>query len=188
MKGSECASTANWIVGWMLVLIVAACSSSTEAPGPTSIAVATDALPLASWDVYANETWGFSLEHPADWLISAAGSQAGFIGKQVFWWAGDQDPLQLHGDDPAADERADTEIGGQPARRIVGHYQGAVGDMGFQQYLRYVIQNGDTYYMFTLYAVDALGVPPEMINAELPLRETDIELFEQMMATVTFNP
>jgi hypothetical protein len=92
------------------------------------------------------------------------------------------------GDVPAVDQITNTSINEQPAIRVLGHYQGAIGDMGNQQYLRYVIQRGDIYYMFTLYAVSANGIPQSMMTADiLPLQENDIALFEQMMATIKFN-
>ena len=59
--------------------------------------------------------------------------------------------------------------------------------MGKQQYLRYVIQKGDLFYMFCLYALDAQGVPSNMMDETLALRESDIALFEQMISTLKFK-
>jgi hypothetical protein len=131
--------------------------------------------------------WGFSLEHPTTWVISGSDAESGFIGKQVFWWVGNYNPLDQPGDVPAVDQITETNIDGQRATRVLGHYLGAIGDMGYQQYLRYVLQKGDVFYTFTLYAVDALGVPSSMMTETLPLRESDTALFEQMMTTLKFK-
>jgi hypothetical protein len=95
--------------------------------------------------------------------------------------------MAQHGDTPAVDQITDVSIDGQPAKRVVGHYVGAVGDMGLQQYLGYIIQKDNAYYGFRLVAVDALGVPASMMTETQPLREDDIALFEQMMATLKFD-
>lgn len=155
----------------------------TSTPEPTATATA---IP-SSWEVYTNETWGFSLEHPAAWVVSDIDTEFGFIGKQVSWWTGNFDLTKQPGDNPTVDQITEADINGQRARRELGHYQGAIGDMGFQQYLRYVIQKGDVFYIFTLFAVDARGVPSSMMTETQPLRENDITLFEQMMATMKFK-
>jgi tetrahydromethanopterin S-methyltransferase subunit C len=95
--------------------------------------------------------------------------------------------MEQRGDAPTVDQITETDINGQPATRVMGHYVGAIGDMGYQQYLRYVIKKGDMFYIFTLYAVDALGVSSSMMTDILPLRENDITLFEKMMATMKFK-
>jgi hypothetical protein len=59
--------------------------------------------------------------------------------------------------------------------------------MGWQHYLSYIFRKGELFYMFTLCAVDAKGVPQSMMAEEFPLRPTDVTLFEQMMATLEFN-
>ncbi len=59
--------------------------------------------------------------------------------------------------------------------------------MGYQQYLKYIIQKGDMFYTFTLFAVNALGVPSSMMIETLPLGENDLRLFERMMATMEFK-
>jgi hypothetical protein len=153
----------------------------TSTPEPTATPIPS------SWEGYTNETWGFSLEHPTAWVVSDNDTESGFIGKQVFWWTGNYDPMQQPGDVPAVDQTTQVEINGQPATRVLGHYQGAIGGMGYQQYLKYVIQRGDVFYTFTLFAVDALGIPQEMMTETLPLREGDTELFDQMMATIKFK-
>ena len=153
----------------------------TATPEPTATAIPT------SWEVYTNEKWGFSLEHPTVWGVSENDMGSGFIGRQVFWWAGSYDPMKQHGDNPAVDQTAQVVIYGQSATRILGHYLGAIGDMGYQQYLKYVVQRGEVFYTFTLYAVNALGIPQEMMIDILPISESDIALFEQMMATMKFK-
>jgi hypothetical protein len=155
----------------------------TSTPEPTATATA---IP-SSWEVYTNEAWGFSLEYPTAWVVADYETKSGFIGKQVYWWADNYDPMKQSGDNPAVDQVTDISIDGQPATRVLGHYVGAVGDMGFQQYLKYVIKKGEVFYTFTLFAVDALGVPSSMMTETQPLREDDIALFEQMMATLEFN-
>lgn len=165
-------------------------SMPTPSPAPTTStpepAATATALP-SSWEGYTNEMWGFSLEHPTTWVISGSDAESGFIGKQVFWWVGNYNPLDQPGDVPAVDQITETNIDGQRATRVLGHYLGAIGDMGYQQYLRYVLQKGDVFYTFTLYAVDALGVPSSMMTETLPLRESDTALFEQMMTTLKFK-
>lgn len=81
----------------------------------------------------------------------------------------------------------DVSIDGQPAKRVLGHYLGAIGDMGVQQYLKYIIQKGDMFYTFTLFAVNALGVPSSVMTETLPLSGNDLSLFERMMATMEFK-
>jgi len=176
-----------WIIYGLLALMVSACTTATETPSPVNTVMPTVAEPASTWEQYTNTTWKFSVEYPTSWVVSENGTDSGFFGKQVFWWASKYDPMQQHGDDPAVDEMMEIEIDGQPAIRVSGHFQGAIGDMGFQQYLKYVIHKGDVYFMFTLHAVDALGVPPDMMTESLPLRENDVELFEQMIATVKFS-
>lgn len=182
-----------------LTVVVSGCgNASTPIPmsvpptlplSPTStlepIAIATAAS--TSWESYINKNWGFSLERPTVWVVSDHDTESGFIGRQVFWWIGNYDPMKQYGDHPAIDQITDVSIDGQPAKRVLGHYLGAVGDMGFQQYLKYNIQKGELFYTFTLYAVDAFGVSSSMMNETLPLQEDDIALFEQMMATLKFN-
>ena len=85
------------------------------------------------------------------------------------------------------DQISEANIDGQQAKRVLGHYSGAYGGMGKQQYLRYVIQKGDLFYMFCLYALDAQGVPSNMMDETLALRESDIALFEQMISTLKFK-
>jgi hypothetical protein len=187
MKISEFSRKLSWIIYGLLLSVVTACNSGAATPSQVNSVNSPEASPLPSWKVYTNETWQFSLEHPTAWVVSANGTDSGFIGRQVFWWVGNDDPMQQHGDDPAVDQITETEINGQPATRILGYYQGAIGDMGFQQYLRYVIQKGDVFYMFTLYAVDALGVPSSMMTEKQPLRENDIAVFEQMITSVKFK-
>jgi hypothetical protein len=187
MTNLEFSRMLNGTIYSLLVLMVVACQSGTETPGQVNIVEPTVALPSSTWELYTNETWKFSLEHPTVWVVSSNGTNFGFIGRQVFWWVSNDNPMQQHGDDPAVNELTEIEIDGQPATRVLGHYQGAIGDMGFQQYLRYVIHKGDVFYMFTLVAVDALGVPPSLMSERLPLREDDLELFEQMIATVKFK-
>jgi hypothetical protein len=155
----------------------------TSTPEPT----ATVTVIPSSWEVYTNESWGFSLERPTAWTVLDNNTESGFFGKQVFWWVGNYDPMKQRGDVPAVDQTAQVDINGQPATRVLGHYQGAMGDMGYQQYLKYVVQRGEFFYTFTLYAVNALGIPQEMMTEILPLRESDTALFEQMMATMKFK-
>lgn len=144
--------------------------------------------PSPSWEFYNNEPLGFSLEHPTEWVVVENGAESGFIGNQVFWWTGDYDPTKQPGDRPAVDQIIQVEVNGKSGDRILGHYLGAIGDMGHQQYLRYVFEDGALYYTFTLYAVNTLGIPQEMMSIDpLPLSENDIQLFEQMMATLKFN-
>lgn len=189
----------------LILLVASACSlplalssptpqatPAPEVPGqtPTIAEVAPftpTETPAPAWEVYTDEEHGFSLQHPGAWAVSANDAQSGFIGEQVFWCVVDYDPMQVHGDVPAVDQIEQTEIDGQPAVRVSGHYLGAMGDMGLQQYLGYVIQKGEVFYMFTLYALDARGVPQEMMNEPVALSENDIALFEQMMASLKFN-
>lgn len=161
-------------------------TTATSLPMPDSTTTATSTLPPA-WEVYTNEKWGFLLEHPTVWVISDTDSASGFIGQQVFWWVGNYDPMKQKGDMPGVGEIAEANIDGQQAKRILGHYLGAMGGMGEQQYLRYIVQKGDLFYMFCLYAVDARGMPSDRMNEKLPLRESDIALFEQMIATLKFK-
>lgn len=95
--------------------------------------------------------------------------------------------MQMPGDRPAVDQVESVIIAGHPAKRITGHYLGALADMGFQQYIRYIIQKGDLFYSFTLLAVDARGVPSNMMAERIPISEDDLRLFEQMMATLRFT-
>ena len=139
-----------------------------------------------SWELYKNEAWKFSFEYPTAWIVSESGTNSGFIGKQVFWAAANYDPMQQPGDNPSVDERMKIAVDGQQAVRVLGYYPGAIGDMGHQQYLRYVIHRGDVYYMFTLFAINALGIPQEMMSEKHPLQESDVQLFEQMIATLKF--
>ena len=162
-------------------------TSSPVPPTSTPEPPATATTLPSSWEVYTNETWGFSLEHPTAWVIFGNDTKSGFIGKQVFWWVGNYDPMKQYGDVPAVDQITDVSIDGQKAKKVLGHYLGAIGDMGYQQYLKYIMQKGDVFYTFTLFAVDALGVPSSMMNDTLPLGENDLRLFEQMMTTMKFK-
>ncbi len=158
-------------------------ASPTSTPEPIAIATATS----TSWEAYINKTWGFSLGHPTGWVVSDNDTESGFNGKQVFWWVGNYDPKKQYGDHPAIDQITDVSIDGQPAKRVLGHYLGAVGDMGLQQYLKYIMQKGNVFYTVTIYAVDALGVSSSMMNETLPLQKDDIALFDKMKATLKFN-
>ena len=166
--------------------MVSACSSATETPSPVNTVILTE-TPATVWKQYQNGIWQFSIEYPSSWALSENGTDSGFFGEQVFWWAGNYDPRQQNGDNPAVNEITEVRIDGQTAQRIIGHFQGAIGDMGFQQYLKYVIQKGDIYLMFTLHAVNARGVPPDMMAETLPLQKDDVEIFEQMIASLKFS-
>ncbi len=154
-------------------------------PTPEPTATATPVPP--TWEEFTSEPWGFSLEHPSTWVVMSNGENSGFFGWQVFWGVDDFDIMQMPGDRPAIDQVEEVTIAGQPAKRIRGHYLGALADMGFQEYVKYIIQKGDLFYSFTLVAVDARGVPSNMMTEELPISEEDLRLFEQMMATLSFN-
>ena len=159
-------------------------SPALPTPTPEPIATATPA-PL-TWEEFTSDTWGFSLDHPSTWMVMSNGENSGFLGWQVYWGVDDFDIMQMPGDRPAIDQVSDVSIAGQPAKRITGHYLGALADMGFQQYVKYIVHKGDLYYSFTLVAVDARGVPSSMMSEELPIRDEDLRLFEQMMATLRF--
>jgi hypothetical protein len=164
----------------------------TNAPSPEMATPSVEPTATAtpeplSWEEYANEMWGFSLEHPSAWVVMSNGEKSGFLGWQVYWGVDNFDPMQMPGDRPAVDQTTDVIIAGQPAKRLTGHYLGAMGDMGFQQYVRYTIQKGDLVYSFTLLAVDVRGVSQNMMTEPLPISETDLRLFEQMMANLKFN-
>jgi hypothetical protein len=156
-------------------------------PTPTPEPTETPTPAPLSWEEYTNETWGFSLEHLGSWAVMSNGEKSGFFGWQVYWGVDPFDPMQMPGDRPAVDEITDVIIAGQTAKRLTGHYLGAMGDMGFQQYVRYTIQKGDLFYSFTLLAVDARGVPSNMMNDQLPISEEDLELFEQMINSLKFK-
>ena len=104
------------------------------------------------------------LEHPGAWVVMSNGEKSGFFGWQVYWGVDTFDAMQMPGDRPAVDQVSDVSIAGQPAKRVTGHYLGALADMGFQEYVKYIIQKGDLFYSFTLLAVDARGVPSNMMN------------------------
>ena len=114
------------------------------------------------------------------------GEKSGFFGWQVYWGVDTFDAMQKPGDRPAVDQVSDVSIAGQPAKRVTGHYLGALADMGFQEYVKYIIQKGDLFYSFTLLAVDTRGVPSNMMTERIPISEDDLRLFEQMMATLRF--
>jgi hypothetical protein len=154
----------------------------TLTPEPTATATSTP----STWEGYINEEWGFSFEHPGGWTVIDNDPSSGFVGRQVFWWVGNFDPMKQRGDQPAVDRVTDVSIDGHPAKRVLGHYLGAMGGMGYQQYLKYLIQKGNWFYAFTLVAMDVNGVPSNMMNDQLPISEGDISLFERMMATLKF--
>ena len=155
----------------------------TQTPEPTETATPA---PL-TWEEFTSDTWGFSLDHPSTWMVMSNGERSGFLGWQVYWGVDDFDIMQMPGDRPAIDQVEEVTIAGQPAKRITGHYLGALADMGFQQYVKYIIQKGDLFYSFTLVAVDVNGVPSNMMNDQLPISEEDLELFEQMINTLKFK-
>jgi hypothetical protein len=195
------------IVGFLLPIIFAFGCTTVPVPVPTAAPTATPPTPTATslpptstpestatatptpltWESYTNEAWGFSLEHPGAWVVMSNGENSGFFGWQVYWGVDNFDPMQMPGDRPAVDQIADVNIAGQPAKRLTGHYLRFLGDMGFQQYVRYTIQKGDLFYSFTLLAVDVRGVPQNMMTEPLPISEADLRLFEQMMATLIFD-
>jgi hypothetical protein len=156
-------------------------------PTPTPEPTETPTPAPLTWEEYTNESWGFSLEHPGAWVVMSNGEKSGFFGWQVYWGVDTYDPMQMPGDRPAVDQVENVIIAGHPAKRLTGHYLGAMGDMGFQQYVRYTIQKGDLFYSFTLLAVDARGVPSNMMTERIPISEDDLRLFEQMMATLRFT-
>lgn len=191
------------VIVFVFLTVLASGCAPASAPVPTSVPLTLAPSPVpplsapeptetattipSSWEIYTNDTWGFSLEHPTAWVIFDNDTKSGFIGEQVFWWVGSYDPMKQYGDMPAVDLVTDVSIDGQPAKRVLGHYLGAMGDMGYQQYLKYIMQRGDMFYTFTLFAVDALGVPSSMMTETLPLGENDLRLFEQMMTTLKFK-
>ena len=162
-------------------------TQSPVPPTPTPEPTATTTTAPLTWEEYTNESWGFSLEHPGSWAVMSNGEKSGFLGWQVYWGVDDFDIMQMPGDRPAIDQVSDVSIAGQPAKRITGHYLGALAGMGFQQYVKYIIQKGDLFYSFTLVAVDVKGVPSNMMNDQLPISEEDLELFEQMINTLKFK-
>lgn len=168
----------------LLPTLTASPLPATATPEPTATTTAAPSSP----ELYMNEAAGFSLERPAAWVVTEYAAHYGLIGTQVFWGVDSFDPMQQPGDRPAVDQVTDVSIAGLPAKRMLGHYLGAIGDMGYQQYLRYVIQKGDVFYSFSLFAVDARGLPAHRMTETLPLREEDVAQFEQMMATLKFNP
>ena len=155
-------------------------------PTPTPDPTETPTPAPLFWEEYTNESWGFSLEHPGAWVVMSNGEKSGFFGWQVYWGVDTFDAMQMPGDWPAVDQVSDVSIAGQPAKRVTGHYLGALADMGFQEYVKYIIQKGDLFYSFTLLAVDARGVPSNMMTERIPIGEEDLRLFEQMMATLRF--
>lgn len=142
---------------------------------------------LGKNDTYKNTIHGFSIEHPEAWEVIESSPDSGFIGKKVSWWIGNSDPLQCQGDCPEISEVGEMEIAGYPAKRVLGYYAGAIGDMGFQEYLRYIIQKGDTYFSFTLFAVDAKGMPGVINGDVVPLESEDITRVDTLVMTIQFD-
>jgi hypothetical protein len=187
MHGSRSRQRPIWAFALILLFTLTACGGLL-APSITAekAAIPTFVSPLATWEKYTHPMHKFYIDYPLAWHITEIAPDFGHIGKQVSWWTSAYDPRQCQGDCPFVDEVTPVAIAGQNATRILGHYAGAIGDMGFQQYLMYVFHHGEVYYVFTLFAIDAKGMPGVTMGEVQLLRANDVALFEQMLGTLTF--
>jgi hypothetical protein len=150
-------------------------------------AVACGSYPAdrVNWEGYSNTEYKFSIQHPADLKVVPQTFGPYFtIGEQIQIAVSDYNPLDCRGDCPVQEKIESVEIAGQEATRIQG-YIGAIGGFIPQQYLSYVIHTNNKYYIFTLYAV-GLDDTSGMTDPIRPLKEEDIDLFEQIMQTLEF--
>jgi hypothetical protein len=173
----------------------AASPTSVSNPMPTAAPAPNGITPPGSWVTYTNSAHGFSLRHPAGFDVPPTdfNEWRGFIGDQVVFSVGEQDPYWLGcffegvGDCPVMEDVELTRVG-DPTRngiRISG-YIGSIGGRIPQQYVTYVMREGGTYYAFTLYALGG-DREVERVDVIWPLDEADVVVFERMMETLRFR-
>jgi DNA-binding CsgD family transcriptional regulator len=155
---------------------------STATPQVMSGAKAT----TDGWKTYSNSEYGFLINYPSHLEItSGENTPTLYIGEQIHVWISDANPLDCRGDCPFVEKIEPATIAGIEAKQITG-YIGAVGGGTPQRYMRYIFQQNNRYYIFTLYVLSfhASGNEPATIY---PLNENDIALFEQVLETFKFT-
>jgi hypothetical protein len=138
-----------------------------------------------NWAQYSNTEYKFSIQHPANLEVIPQSFGPYFnIGEQIQIMVNDYNPLECRGDCPIIENTESVNVAGQEATKILG-YIGSIGGYIPQQYVRYVVHKNSQYYIFTLYAV-GLSDTSGITGPIRPLKQEDIELFEQIMQTLEF--
>ncbi len=173
------------LIATMVAATLAALPSTTAIPEP--MATPTPTIPSPKkWKTYSNSEYSFSIDYPADFEITPGTNNTPlYIGEQIHIWMSDVDPLVCRGDCPVVENTDSASVAGFEAIKAQG-YIGSIGGNIPQRYISYILQRDGRYYKFTLYAL-SLHAKNECCSTIWPLQENDIELFEQILATLKFE-
>jgi hypothetical protein len=140
---------------------------------------------MASWLVYTNPTYNFSLNHPADYAEVAQNDDWVEIGPRLVVRVSTTDPTDLRGDGPIFETKEDVSYLRYPAKRYTG-YIGAVGGYIPQQYRMYVFHENGVYVIVTLYAL-GLHATDGDLSQVVPMKPGDDALIDLVAASVEFH-
>ncbi len=140
------------------------------------------------WSTFENQDLGISFKHPKSWSVQEKPEDRFTFGEKFVLYYTEVEPFCLgeyKGDCPIVDTISELQLSGFPAKKLTG-YIGAVGGNIPQEYVAYVIEYGQGYLVFVLYA---LGLDIEEAGNEgiWPLDTGDVELFEEIIASVMLS-
>lgn len=164
----------------ILVLLLAGAGGCAPIP-PAPTAQQTE-----TWKTYSSPEYGFSIRYPAALEIVPGENNASVnIGEQIQVRVSAADPLECRGDCPFVESSEAVTVAGLAATKVSG-YIGSIGGNVPQRFLTYIFQQDGRYYIFTLYALGlkATGDDPSTI---WPLSDSDVALFDRILATLRFT-
>ena len=159
----------------------------TPPPPPTPAPVFTPTPAVVNgWVTYVNEAFKLSLQVPITMSPPVVPGEAPYFifGSQITLLITPGNPItQLQRSQ--INERVDqVTIAGVHATRLQGHISSG-GRRIPQQFVQFVVQHGNLYYTFTLYAL-SVNQKSGAVDVIHPLKSEDAALFEQIMHTVSF--
>jgi hypothetical protein len=147
-----------------------------------------------NWLTYTADGCGFQIQHPPDAAPpeECRKGKYHYIGKQVEFYVGEENIRWIAcqeeslGDGcPRIESVVETEIGGKEASRLEG-YIGSIGGNIPQRYVTYIFEQGNDFYIFTLWALPK-GAEIENLETTWLIRDQDLEFFERMLESLVFN-
>jgi len=159
------------------LLLLSACQRQFTTQ-PTSIA--------KEWRTYSSNAYHFSVRYPAELEIKNIFQSTFFIGDRIGIQVNENNPLDCRGGCPIIESQEWITLAGHKALKLRGYIGGDGAIKTPEQYLEYVIQRGELYLSFRLYAVGYAEVPVDPAKIAT-LLEADILQFEKIMESLEFT-